>query len=155
MLVSTKGRYALRVMLELALSKDGEYKRLDSIAKSQNISEKYLESIVSILVKANIVEGMRGRGGGYRLTRKPEKFCGLPRARLRPSPASTASRINASGRRNASPYPCGRSSTTLSAATSTASLLPTSSTPRRSATTKSESNLSRLVRPKRPRGSIF
>ena len=74
MLVSTKGRYALRVMLELALSKDGEYKRLDSIAKSQNISEKYLESIVSILVKANIVEGMRGRGGGYRLTRKPEEY---------------------------------------------------------------------------------
>lgn len=74
MLVSTKGRYALRVMLELALSKDGEYKRLDSIAKSQNISEKYLESIVSILVKSNIVEGMRGRGGGYRLTRKPEEY---------------------------------------------------------------------------------
>ena len=42
MLVSTKGRYGLRVMLELALSKGGEYKRLDSIAKSQNISEKYL-----------------------------------------------------------------------------------------------------------------
>lgn len=74
MLVSTKGRYALRVMLELALSKDGEYKQLDSIARSQNISEKYLESIVSILVKANIVEGLRGRGGGYRLTRKPEEY---------------------------------------------------------------------------------
>ena len=91
MLVSTKGRYALRVMLELALSKDGKYKRLDSIAKSQNISEKYLESIVSILVKANIVEGMRGRGGGYRrswlsVSQRRRASAGIGRPSRKPCP---------------------------------------------------------------------
>ncbi len=74
MLVSTKGRYALRVMLELAKNPTNEYMRLDTIASAQDISEKYLESIVSILVKAKIIEGMRGRGGGYRLTRNPEDY---------------------------------------------------------------------------------
>ena len=74
MLVSTKGRYALRVMLELAGHTTDEYMRLDKIAAAQDISEKYLESIVSILVKSKIIEGMRGRGGGYRLTRKPEDY---------------------------------------------------------------------------------
>ncbi len=74
MLVSTKGRYALRVMLELAGHTTDEYMRLDEIAAAQDISEKYLESIVSILVKAKIIEGLRGRGGGYRLTRNPHDY---------------------------------------------------------------------------------
>lgn len=74
MLISTKGRYALRVMLELAEHKPGEYICLDTIASSQGISEKYLESIVSMLSKAKLVEGLRGRGGGYRLTRRPEEY---------------------------------------------------------------------------------
>lgn len=74
MLVSTKGRYALRVMLELCQQEEGAYVRLDAIAQSQGISEKYLESIVSILVKGKLVEGLRGRGGGYRLTRAPEDY---------------------------------------------------------------------------------
>ena len=69
MLVSTKGRYALRVMLELAQAEPGTYLSLPVIAKNQEISEKYLESIVSVLVKGGLVEGMRGKGGGYRLNR--------------------------------------------------------------------------------------
>ena len=74
MLVSTKGRYALRVLLVLAQKNPGEYMSLDSIASSEDISEKYLESIVRILVQAKLLEGLRGRGGGYRLTRKPEEY---------------------------------------------------------------------------------
>ncbi len=74
MLVSTKGRYALRVLLELAEHSTDHYMSLDAIAQTQGISEKYLESIVSILVKAGMVEGQRGRGGGYRLTRQPQEY---------------------------------------------------------------------------------
>ena len=75
MLISTKGRYALRVLLDLAEhSAPGEYRRLDAIAQSQDISEKYLESIVNLLMKAGLLEGLRGRGGGYRLTKRPEQY---------------------------------------------------------------------------------
>ena len=70
MLVSTKGRYALRIMLELAQGEKGAYVPLPLIAKKQDISEKYLESIVSALVRGGLVEGMRGKGGGYRLNRE-------------------------------------------------------------------------------------
>lgn len=69
MLISTKGRYALRVMLELSQHEPGEYVPLPLIAERQEISEKYLELIVSSLVKANLIDGMRGKGGGYRLCR--------------------------------------------------------------------------------------
>ena len=75
MLISTKGSYALRVLLDLAeKSESGSYRRLDAIAESQGISEKYLESIVNVLVKAKLLEGLRGRGGGYRLTKNPEEY---------------------------------------------------------------------------------
>lgn len=74
MMVSTKGRYALRVMIDLAEHDDGRFIPLKEIAARQGISEKYLESIVSILVKGKLVEGLRGRGGGYRLTRAPEDY---------------------------------------------------------------------------------
>ena len=66
MLVSTKGRYALRVMLELAQSDSTVYMPLPLIAEKQGISEKYLESIISVLSKAGLVDGLRGKGGGYR-----------------------------------------------------------------------------------------
>lgn len=69
MLVSTKGRYALRVMLELAQSDSTVYMPLPLIAEKQGISEKYLESIISVLSKAGLVDGLRGKGGGYRLNR--------------------------------------------------------------------------------------
>ena len=74
MLISTTGRYALRVMLELAARSGGEFIALGSIAESQGISLKYLESIISVLSKAGLVVGFRGKGGGYRLTRAPEKY---------------------------------------------------------------------------------
>ena len=65
MLVSTKGRYALRVMLELAQDDSAAYLPLPAIAERQGISEKYLESIISVLSKAGLVDGLRGKGGGY------------------------------------------------------------------------------------------
>lgn len=74
MMVSTKGRYALRVMIDLAESGQDNYISLKSIAQRQDISEKYLESIISLLVKSGLVEGVRGKGGGYRLTRAPEQY---------------------------------------------------------------------------------
>ncbi len=69
MLVSTRGRYALRIMLELGRHEGEDCVPLPVIAENQQISEKYLESIVSVLAKAKLVEGQRGKGGGYRLTR--------------------------------------------------------------------------------------
>ena len=74
MLVSTKGRYALRVMLELAQSQPDAYMPLPLIAQRQGISEKYLESIIAILSRAGLVEGLRGKGGGYRLTRSAANY---------------------------------------------------------------------------------
>lgn len=74
MLVSTKGRYALRIFMELASRPQGEYVSLDDIAEAQDVSEKYLESIVRGLVKSKLLAGQRGRGGGYRLTRLPEEY---------------------------------------------------------------------------------
>ena len=74
MLVSTRGRYALRVMLELAQHGRDCYTALSSIASEQGISGKYLESIISVLVKAGLVEGQRGKGGGYRLSRELKDY---------------------------------------------------------------------------------
>lgn len=74
MLVSTKGRYALRIMLDLAEHYSGEPVVLMDIAERQDISEKYLESIVSLLSKAGLLSAQRGRGGGYRLSRAPEEY---------------------------------------------------------------------------------
>ena len=75
MLISTKGRYALRVLIELAETTGAKsYRRLDSVAQAQGISEKYLESIVNLLMKAKLIQGLRGRGGGYRLTRAPKDY---------------------------------------------------------------------------------
>lgn len=74
MLISTKGRYALRVMVELAYHKNNEYVPLKTIANEQSISEKYLESIIVTLSKAGIIDGLRGKGGGYRLNREPKDY---------------------------------------------------------------------------------
>ena len=71
MIVSTKGRYALRVMVGLALRGDGEYVPLKEIAESEGISQKYLESIMTLLSKGNLVDAVHGKGGGYRLNRSP------------------------------------------------------------------------------------
>ena len=74
MMISTKGRYALRVMLDLASHPDSSYIPLAEIAARQGISEKYLESILSVLSKAGLLDALRGKGGGYRLSRKPEDY---------------------------------------------------------------------------------
>jgi len=74
MLVSTKGRYALRIMIDLAQHNDGEYVVLMDIARRQNISEKYLEGIVASLSRLGLLQTQRGRGGGYRLSRPPEEY---------------------------------------------------------------------------------
>lgn len=74
MMVSTKGRYAIRVMIDLAQNSEEGYISLNTISKRQEISLKYLESIVAVLNKAGIVESIRGKDGGYRLTKKPEDY---------------------------------------------------------------------------------
>lgn len=74
MIVSTKGRYALRVMLCFAQRGSDEYIPLKEIAESEEISQKYLESIMTILSKAGFVDAVHGKGGGYRLNRRPEDY---------------------------------------------------------------------------------
>ena len=74
MIVSTKGRYALRVMVYLAQRSGGEFIPLKEIAESEGISQKYLESIMSTLSKANYVDAVHGKGGGYRLNRPAEGY---------------------------------------------------------------------------------
>ena len=101
MRISTKGRYALRLMLDLALHNTGEPVRLKDVARRQEISEKYLEQLISILNKAGYVRGIRGPQGGYLLKRAPKDYtvgmilrltegslapveCGGRRTRMRP-----------------------------------------------------------------------
>ena len=74
MIVSTKGRYALRVMVCLALRGDGDYIPLKEIAEEEGISQKYLEAIMTTLSKAGFVDAVHGKGGGYRLNRKPSDY---------------------------------------------------------------------------------
>ena len=74
MIVSTKGRYALRVMVSFAQRGAEEYIPLKEIAEAEGISQKYLESIMCTLSKAGFVDAVHGKGGGYRLNRKPEEY---------------------------------------------------------------------------------
>lgn len=74
MMVSTKGRYALRVMIDLAENNDGGFIPMREVAERQEISLKYLERILPALVSAHLVEGVHGKGGGYCLTRKPSEY---------------------------------------------------------------------------------
>ena len=74
MIVSTKGRYALRVMLCLAQRGGDAYIPLKEIAEAEEISQKYLESIMTILSKAGFLDAVHGKGGGYRLNRSPEEY---------------------------------------------------------------------------------
>lgn len=74
MKISTKGRYATRIMLDLALHNTGQCIKVKDIAARQGISEKYLEQIISILNKAGYVKSVRGAQGGYRLAKAPEAY---------------------------------------------------------------------------------
>ena len=74
MLISTKGRYALRVLTDMAEHGGDGYVPLKEIAQRQEISEKYLESIIKLLVKSRLLTGLRGKGGGYQLTMPPDQY---------------------------------------------------------------------------------
>ena len=73
-MISTKGRYALRVLADMAEHQSDGYLPLKEIAQRQDISEKYLESIVKLLVKGGVLKGLRGKGGGYRLNKSPDQY---------------------------------------------------------------------------------
>ena len=73
-MISTRGRYALRVMIDLAEHIDEGYIPLQTIAKRQGISEKYLESILAVLSKAGLLDAVRGKGGGYRLSKPAKEY---------------------------------------------------------------------------------
>ncbi|MCI8371434.1 MAG: Rrf2 family transcriptional regulator [Lachnospiraceae bacterium] len=74
MKISTKGRYALRMMVDIALNSSGEMIRIKEIAQRQGISEKYMEQIIAILKKAGYVKSLRGAQGGYRLAGEPSDY---------------------------------------------------------------------------------
>ena len=74
MLISTRGRYALRVLIDLAEHQADGYIPMKDVAQRQGISLKYLERILPVLVKNKLIEGIHGKGGGYRLTRAPEDY---------------------------------------------------------------------------------
>ena len=73
-MISTRGRYALRLMIDIAENSNGNFVRLDEIAKRQDVSEKYLDSIVVLLTRADLLIGVRGKGGGYKLVKPAEKY---------------------------------------------------------------------------------
>mgnify|MGYP000022404014 CR=1 FL=1 len=73
MMVSTKGRYALRVLIDIAKHPRDEYVSLKGIAERQDVSMKYIETIVAVLSKADILESLRGKNGGYRFKESPDK----------------------------------------------------------------------------------
>lgn len=74
MIISTRGRYALRVMIDLAENSSGDYIAMKKIAERQGLPLKYLERILPVLTQNRIIEGIQGKGGGYRLTRRPEEY---------------------------------------------------------------------------------
>ena len=74
MKISTKGRYALRVMIDIAINSKNEYVSIKDIAIRQDISKKYLEQIMTMLSKAKLIETTRGNIGGYKLTKQPKEY---------------------------------------------------------------------------------
>lgn len=74
MLISTRGRYALRVLLDLAQNQNDGYVAMKKVAERQGLSLKYIEKIMPVLSKNNYVEGVHGKGGGYRLSREPKDY---------------------------------------------------------------------------------
>lgn len=73
-MITTRGRYALRVLIDLAEHSEGGYIPMKEIAARQGISLKYLEQIMPVLIKHGVVDGASGKGGGYKLNRAPEKY---------------------------------------------------------------------------------
>ena len=103
MKISTRGRYALRVMIDLAEQGRAGFVPLKEIAERQNISQKYLESIMADLSKAGLLEGQHGKGGGYRLNRDPGEYTVGEILRLTEGDLAPVSCLEAGA------APCGRS----------------------------------------------
>lgn len=74
MLISTRGRYAIRVMIDLAENDTGNYIPMKDVAARQDLSLKYLEKILPVLTQNGLVEGLHGKGGGYRLVKEPKDY---------------------------------------------------------------------------------
>ena len=74
MMISTRGRYALRVLIDLAEHRNGGYIPMKDVSQRQEISLKYLEKIMPVLTQNGLVEGVHGKGGGYRLCREPDQY---------------------------------------------------------------------------------
>ena len=113
-MISTKARYALLVMLDLAQQPSDQYISLKAIAERQNISEKYLEIILKNLAKAQFLKGVRGKGGGYMLTKKPEEYLIGEIIELTDGPLISVAAIcpmqnRAKEKTSASHFRCGRS----------------------------------------------
>ena len=113
-MISTRGRYALRVLIDLAEHKNGDYIPMKEVADRQDISLKYLERIMPLLKKANIVDGQHGKGGGYKLKGEPSEYrigdiLRLTSPQLRVLPAA---QNLAKGRQDAERSRCGKSSMT-------------------------------------------
>lgn len=114
MKISTKGRYATRVMLDLALHNTGQCIKVKDIAARQGIFEKYLEQIISVLNKAGYVKSVRGAQGGYRLAKAPEEYTlgmilRLTEGSMAPVSCLDEARRFADAVTPARPFPCGKS----------------------------------------------
>lgn len=113
MLISSRGRYALQMMLDLAEHQSDGYISLKTIAERQEISEKYLEAIAVLLVRSGLLDGVRGKGGGYRLTKAPDQYAVGDVLRLTEkslAPVSCWEKVSlpALGRQSAACCPYGR-----------------------------------------------
>ena len=108
MLVSTRGRYALRVMLDLAQHRKEGYISLKEVALRQDISMKYLESIIAVLNRAGMVQSLRGKDGGYRLSRPDEEYTVGSILKLTEGSLAPVSCLDPSGA-----TPCDRTTTCL------------------------------------------
>ena len=110
-MISTKGRYAVRFMIDLAEQQDGLPVPLEDVALRQQISKKYLETVVNFLVKAKLVKVASGKGGGYRLLRRPAEYTVgeiLKKARWQQLHVWTKMLISAREKRFAKPCQCGK-----------------------------------------------
>ncbi len=120
MKISTKGRYALRLMIDLAQNYDNGYITIKSISERQEISVKYLEQIINVLSRAGFVKSTRGPQGGYRLANRREYTAGMILRQIEGAssrwPAWKTSRTNVPAATNARRWSCGSSSMRRSAA---------------------------------------
>ena len=73
-MISTKGRYSIRILLDLAIHRNGEYIPMKDVAERQGISLKYIERILPVLKENGLIESVHGKGGGYKLTREPDQY---------------------------------------------------------------------------------